>query len=311
MSIDAVVNAIASLPASAYAIGVSGGADSVALLHVLHHHRPDVRLHVVHLDHEMRGAASSGDAEFVGDLARRWDLPCTLARRSEMEARMASLPANASARYRAARHALFRQVVEAHGLCGVILAHHADDQAETVMQRLLRGTRPPYLTGMTHESRIAGMMVFRPLLRVPREHLRAYLLAAGQGWREDASNASADYLRNRLRCVIERQAALRASLLDLHDDMLALRQWVRLAAPQLEDQFRVRALHGQPAMLAAEAARRWLVKQGIPSDQLLPGTVRRLVTMAIDAASPPRQSFPRDTRICRRRGVIEVISADG
>src|SRR5205823_4177907 len=94
--------------------------------------RGDLRLHVVHLDHETRGGQSAEDAQFVGDLAREWGLAVTVARRGEIESAMGALPRNRSARHRALRLELFRRVVSEHKLRGVILAHHADDQAETV-----------------------------------------------------------------------------------------------------------------------------------------------------------------------------------
>src|SRR5438034_1508222 len=131
-----------AVPAGAWAVAVSGGGDSVALLELLRH-RGDLLLHVVHLDHETRGGESATDALFVGELAARWGLAFTIRRRSEIEPAIAArLPANRSARFRAARLELFRRVIAEHRLAGVILAHHADDQAETVVQRLLRGSGP-------------------------------------------------------------------------------------------------------------------------------------------------------------------------
>src|SRR6266699_2229302 len=116
-------NAIATIPPGAYAIGVSGGADSVALLTLLHSRRPDFRLHVVHLNHETRGPDSDADARLVQDLAAQLALPCTVARLSEIT--LTETIPNPSARFRAARMALFARVVAEHNLNGVILAHHA------------------------------------------------------------------------------------------------------------------------------------------------------------------------------------------
>src|SRR5688572_378250 len=88
--------AVAAVPAGRWAVGVSGGADSVALLSLLHHGRPDLRLHVVHFDHQTRGDASAGDAAFVRELAGRWALACTVVTLDELEARSAELPTNLS-----------------------------------------------------------------------------------------------------------------------------------------------------------------------------------------------------------------------
>src|SRR5206468_4004488 len=127
---DAVLNsAAASVPPGRWAIGVSGGADSVALVCLLHG-RADLSLRVVHLDHELRGEQSAADARFVCELADVLKVPCTARRLSQMPSAL-PLPANLSARLRAFRLALFRQVVAELGLQGVLLAHHGDDQADT------------------------------------------------------------------------------------------------------------------------------------------------------------------------------------
>src|SRR5213075_1980483 len=100
--------------------------------------RPDVGVHVVHLNHQLRGEESEGDAIFVEQLAKRLSVPVTVARRSEIEPMLAKRPANKSALYRAVRFELFKKVVKENGLHGVLLAHQKDDQAETIFHRLLR-----------------------------------------------------------------------------------------------------------------------------------------------------------------------------
>src|SRR4051812_40340078 len=95
------ISAAMTVPAGAWAVAVSSGADSVALLELLRH-RPELSLHVVHLDHETRAGESAADAQFVRDLAARWDLPITTAVRSEIERDLQRFPANLSARFRAA-----------------------------------------------------------------------------------------------------------------------------------------------------------------------------------------------------------------
>src|SRR4051794_16756002 len=187
MSTD-LSKAIACVPAGAWGVGVSGGADSVALLHLLCD-RADLSLHVVHLDHETRAGASAADAGYVRELSKRLGLACTIARRSDVEAETAHLPANRSSRYRAARFELFLRVVTEHRLAGVVLAHHFDDQVETVFQRLLRGSGPAGLGGMAEQTIVRGVTVVRPLLGVRRAALREMLEARGIAWREDASNA--------------------------------------------------------------------------------------------------------------------------
>ncbi|MGE5611721.1 MAG: tRNA lysidine(34) synthetase TilS [Bacillota bacterium] len=301
-----LLESIGGIVAGGYAVAVSGGADSVALLHLLHHHRTDLRLHVVHLDHQTRGEASTGDAAFVGELARQWGLACTIRRRDQIEPEMPGLPANKSARYRAIRYELFRRVVAEQGLRGVLLAHHADDQAETILHRLLRGMRAPHLVGILPESRLGDLLLLRPLLGVSRQMLREYLAAAGQSWREDASNASLNYFRNRLRYLLKAHPQLTEAMLEGHQALAELRAWVRSAAPKLDESFPVSALQDLPGILADAAARRWLLARGVPHGELAPGTVEQLMTMANDAASPARQHFPGRIAVRRRAGRVFV-----
>lgn len=298
--------AIAGIPPGAWAVGVSGGADSVALLG-LARQRAELVLHVVHLDHQTRGPHSTGDAEFVAQLAAKWGLAFTLARREQIEPLRRDWPANPSARYRALRLALFRQVVQGHRLAGVILAHHADDQAETVLQRLLRGSDYVALGGMAQRTIIGGSLILRPLLSIRREELRAYLATNQMSWREDASNQSPEYLRNRLRrLLVASSPAMSERLIELGQTCAALRQWARSAAPLLEERFSTATLARLPAILAAESARRWLIDRGMPAEHVQTEAIRRLIAMASDAATPARQDFPGPMRVCRRAGVIRA-----
>src|SRR2546421_11049778 len=141
--------------------------------------RPDVGVHVVHLNHEWRGGESEGDAVFVQELAKKLGVPVTVARRSEIEPMLARRPANKSALYRAVRFELFKKVVKENGLHGVLLAHQADDQAETVLHRLLRGSGPAGVGGMAVESGQGKAPIFRALLGDKRQRLRGYLKRAG------------------------------------------------------------------------------------------------------------------------------------
>src|SRR6266581_7534749 len=104
-------NSLEQIPEGQYAIGVSGGADSVALLRLVMELRPDLGVHVVHLNHELRGEESEQDAAFVRALAERHGVQVSIARRSEIEPMLSKPPANKSALYRAVRFARFKKVV--------------------------------------------------------------------------------------------------------------------------------------------------------------------------------------------------------
>jgi tRNA(Ile)-lysidine synthetase-like protein len=305
----ALQTAIDSVPSGAWAVAVSGGADSVALLR-LAAHRSDLRLKVIHLNHQTRGAESDSDAEFVRQLAQAVAADAIVATRDEVERmpRASELPANRSARFRRLRIELFARVVNDHGLRGVLVAHHREDQAETVLQRLLRGSGYAGLAGMSADSIFGGVRVVRPLLNVPRASLRAYLNQIAQRWREDTSNESDDFLRNRLRRVLAERAEWVDALVALAVSCRALRDWVRQTAPDLGEPFHAARLAQLPHILARESAGRWLINHGATPDDVTPDVVLRFVRMADDAASPARMQFPGGVTVSRKAGRIEASS---
>jgi tRNA(Ile)-lysidine synthase len=298
-----VIKGVIDVPPSRWAVAVSGGADSVALLLILHS-RPDLSLQIVHLDHQSRGLASTGDAEFVADLAKRLAIPVTIARRDQIEPQMESLPKNLSARYRALRIELFRRTVIRENLLGVILAHQADDQAETIFHRLLRGSGPAGLSGMSVRRRLGDLTIVRPLLPIRRAELRNFLVAQGQNWREDATNQSDQYARSRIRKFLESRPDLHEPLLNVGRACAGYSKWIRKSAPTLNEKFPAIVLAESPRMLARESARRWLTSQGVPPAVLTPAMLDRLRDLAADAATPARQQFPAGVGIHRRSGWI-------
>jgi tRNA(Ile)-lysidine synthase len=168
--------------------GVSGGADSVALLDALV--KSGWRPHVCHLNHQLRGAESDADAEFVSQLAARHDLPHTI-EACKIEADEDSA--------RRARHGFFTRVAGRTGIQKLALAHTADDQVETFLLRLLRGAGVPGLVGIWPERQFGALRVIRPLLNVRRTEILEYLTAEKLAYREDASNADTRFTRNRIR----------------------------------------------------------------------------------------------------------------
>lgn len=181
-------------------LAVSGGADSVALLRLLVAiNRSNYwrwKLVVGHVDHGLRGRESRGDARFVRALAKTLGLPY-VEKRLHLRATLKSPCSEGVARQ--ARLRALRQMQQSKKCAGVVMAHHADDQAETILMRMFRGCGLEGLAGMNQSDSVGGMPVYRPLLDVRRQELRAYLHSLGQDWREDQSNASELYLRNRVR----------------------------------------------------------------------------------------------------------------
>jgi tRNA(Ile)-lysidine synthase len=296
--------AVADVPAGAWAVGVSGGADSVALL-VLLRERTDLSLCAVHLDHETRQGGSAADAEFVEKLAAGLNAPVILRRRGEVEATMqGELSNNKSARFRAARLELFRQVVTERSLRGVILAHHADDQAETVFQRLLRGAGPTGLRGMSPRAVVGGLEILRPMLGVRRAALRSILVQRQINWREDESNDSLQQQRSRVRKVLADQPDLTDAMLRLGSACARWADWLARSAPRLAESFAMQELDGLPMPIAEFAARRWLAERINHRRQIPPNATTRLIEMATDAATPARWQFPGGLVVRRRGGRI-------
>jgi tRNA(Ile)-lysidine synthase len=182
-------------------VAVSGGCDSVALLHLLRFAADDagLRATAAHFDHAMR-PGSERDAAWVRGLCRVWEVPL-------IEARAEVAPRTEEAA-RDARYAFLRRAQAACGAAFLATAHHADDQAETVLFRLLRGTGLPGLVGIP--PRGANGLV-RPLLPFSRAEILRYARAAGLSWRDDPTNAREDAARNRIRLrllpAIERHVA--------------------------------------------------------------------------------------------------------
>ena len=174
-------------------VAVSGGADSVCLLHVLLELAPqwNLRLSVLHLNHGLRGEESCQDEQFVRELAARLGLTAVI--------RSADVPASPDNLEQAARHArleFFREQISAGSVARVATGHTANDQAETVLFRFLRGSAGAGLAAIRPVT--AGGIV-RPLLNVNRAEVEGYLRDRAIPWRDDSSNLSRKFARNRIR----------------------------------------------------------------------------------------------------------------
>lgn len=183
-------------PGDRVGVAVSGGADSVALLRLLDglRTRLGITLLVVHFDHRLRGAESEADASFVADLAHRLALDIVIDR-EDVATAAARNKWNIEDAARRLRYAFFERVVKEGKATRIAVAHTADDQAETVLAHLLRGSGPAGLAGIYP---VSGTIV-RPLLWCRREGLRKYLCELKQDWREDSTNRDVRRMRARIR----------------------------------------------------------------------------------------------------------------
>jgi tRNA(Ile)-lysidine synthase len=181
-------------------VACSGGGDSVGLLCGLARLKAGGtgRLWVGHFNHGLRRAESDADERFVAQLADRLGMGCRIGRSAYGE--LATAEGGLHAAGRIARYRFLQSTAEELGARYVVTAHTADDQVETILHRLLRGTGLAGLAGMQRARPLGrASTLLRPLLGVRRAEIRSYLMSTGQPWREDASNAATDATRNWLR----------------------------------------------------------------------------------------------------------------
>ena len=183
-------------PGARVGLGVSGGADSVALLRIFAELRAQlgITIFVLHFHHQLRGAEADEDERFVKALAEELRVPSECGR-ADVAAEAKRNGWNLEDAARRLRYQFFASVTAAHSLDCVAVAHTANDQAETVLSHLLRGTG---IAGLAGIYPVAGLIV-RPLLELERAELREYLAALGQSWREDATNQDTSRTRARIR----------------------------------------------------------------------------------------------------------------
>jgi len=200
-----------------YIVAVSGGVDSVALLHMLHSAR-DSGLIVAHFDHGIR-ADSAQDADFVKRLAKAYKVPF-VTRREE-------LGSNASEELaRRRRYAFLRELADLHD-AQIITAHHNDDLIETIAINHVRGTGWRGLAVLDSD-------IVRPLLDTPKQEIIQYALDNNLAWREDSTNQSDAYLRNRLRRkLVDVVPADKAKLTQLHAEQKILKHQIDVEVKKL------------------------------------------------------------------------------
>ncbi len=182
------------------AVGLSGGADSVALTCALVESAAALGLgvHAAHLHHGLRGDEADGDLEFCRVLAIRLAIPFH-AKRVDVAAEAKRRRHTIEEAARLLRYEWFRELMAAGGVDAVATAHSLDDQAETVLGKFLRGAWTEGLSGIHPVVEFAEGRILRPLLSCTRAQVEAWLGARGQNWREDSSNQELHFTRNRLR----------------------------------------------------------------------------------------------------------------
>jgi tRNA(Ile)-lysidine synthase len=300
-------------------VALSGGPDSVALFHALSalRERCGYRLVAAHLNHGIRGAQSDRDEAFVRELCARCATELILERAAGLSA---DLP-NLEERAREVRQAFLHEAAERAGAQYIAIAHQADDQAETVLMRMLRGAGAAGLAAMAERG--PGRII-RPMLAVTRDEVDAYLEGIGEESVNDSSNQSAAMLRNRIRAelmpMLERNYApgLRGRLAGLAAEMRALDDFVSTAARReiasmaAGDGLDISRFAGLHPALQAEVIRQYLKSAG--------GSLRRIERVHIDAIRQLCLDGPKSSpngaldipglRIVREYGKLKVAPAE-
>lgn len=282
-----------------WAVALSGGADSVALLLLLRAHFPRRRLVVLHFDHRLRGAQSAADARFCRQLARACGVGFVAGRWQRRPRAGRAIPGEAAARR--ARHDFFARAMARRRLRVLWLGHQQDDIAETMLMRLARGSGAGGLAAPRPVQAQSGGRVFvRPLLSLPKAQLQDALRKAGAAWCEDATNASADFFRNRIRrrvvpawvAAARRDAPAGAAWSRelLEEDDAALEACVdRLRPIDAAARLDLARLAGEPRAIVRRALHRWLLKVRPESDLSRHGFAQLLDRL--EAGGPVRFSL--------------------
>ncbi len=273
MMLEAVARALRGMCRGKLLVAVSGGIDSIALLHACVEvaRREGADVSVGHVDHGLRSDESDQDASFVAALARELGVPGYCRRVDPHLLREDSSSRSRPTLQEAARTqrygALYDMAREA-GCQQIATAHNLDDQVETVLLRLFRGTGPDGLGGIPERS--PDGVVIRPLLRVSRAEIARYVAEKELSWREDSSNAKLTYSRNRLRL---------RWLPGLADDFnpQLLRAIGNLADAQQQDSEWIESLVSQQAAIRFTEEKGWMTIRGGDWQELPEALARRLM----------------------------------
>ncbi len=322
--LERVAQGLGGCAASRGVIAVSGGPDSVALARALVHWHRQGRigpLLFAHLNHQLRGAESDADEVFVQDLARQLGVPCRT-HRHDVAALARRRGGNLESCGRQVRYDWLTQVAREEDAAWIATGHTADDQAQTVLFRLLRGTGLQGLGGIPARRELAASLVLlRPLLQVTRAEVLTFLEELQQPYRQDSSNRNLDLTRNRLRLELLPHLAE-------HYNPAIVSVLCRLAEQAQHVQTRIAAeveallrevelpragglviitiarLSGVPRYLVREVLRRAWSREGWPMGEMRFADWERLADLVV--AETGAVDFPGGIRARRVGGVLQV-----
>lgn len=305
-------------PRRRYLVGLSGGRDSVVLLDILH--RLKYRnLVLCHLNHRLRGRASAADARLVARLGTDYGYPVESATR-DVRALAQARKMSVETAARAARLEFFAETGAKWRCRRVFLGHHADDQIETIVMNFFRGSGGAGLKGMRSvSSQTIGrrrVELLRPFLEITRDEITTYAAARGLAFRDDASNESAEYLRNRVRHTLlpvvdavfgrdTRAALFRAARVAEAEDAWLGALTEKLATEAADGEaLSTRKLLAAPIAAQRRLLLRWLRARGVPDAGF--DLVENLRALLHADAPSAKLNLPGGRHARRRAGLLFV-----
>ncbi len=304
---DKVRAAVVSFsPRRKYLVGVSAGRDSMALFHALRE-IGYTKLVACHLNHGLRGAAARADAELARKTAQKLGAAFET-QRVDVRVLARTEAKSLETAARELRLAFFEACARKHRCSRIFLAHHRDDQVETILFNFLRGSGAAGLSGMKEVSRFHKLEILRPLLGLSRAEITDYAKAARIPFREDRSNADLVHTRNRLRHQVIPEiekaigksfadAVLRAGEILREEDA-----WMAAQVPTIGEKLRCKELRAMPLALRRRTVLAWLRARGL--NEAGYQETSRVLSLLNDGSGPAKVSLPGRAHARRRAGEI-------
>lgn len=316
-------------PGETVVLGVSGGADSVALVRLLCDleklQQHGWKLHIAHVNHQLRGKEADEDEKFVKKFAKSLDLPFS-SRRVDVKALKDAQHLSLEEAARKGRHEALQDIAVAAGANKIALAHTLDDQSETILHRIIRGASLRGIKGMAPIrllSRKHDLFVIRPMLELERSEVRRYLEERKVAWREDSSNADVSYMRNRLRLElipqIERMynPRFKYALVKLGQTAAAFYLLVREIAFEMYENVKLIGKEGEVCLSAKEFAKLPIPVQTLIVDRAmkeLQGRMPQLtfehymdiISLCADDGQPRTLMLPKGVEATRESYVLKL-----
>ncbi len=313
-------------PGERILVGVSGGPDSVSLLHGLRQYYGDQSdIRAIHIHHGLRGREADGDEAWVRELCESMGIACVV-RRIEPERWAEGTNQSVQMRARQMRYEHFRSAIREHDADRLALGHTADDQAETVLLNLLRGSGRPGLAGSPpcRPAGAGGATIIHPLIEMTREEVLAFLRDERMAYREDSSNQSDKYLRNRIRrhllpLLAAYNPGIRDQLIRTAEILRAEEDWMEGETAQALDAVKAESAEGEagisiPRLLELPLAlRRRVVHRmlrDLSGEEATFEHVESLLSHLVQWSGEKRFTLPGGALAIRERDTLSFLRAE-